>query len=547
MIRQPLSTQTLELVAVALSEEYGVRVVCEGRRATTSRTPGSKPVITIPSVSLQDENYLALLRGYIDHEVGHVRYTDEELLDRELVKNPGIIGSLKLVCSIYDDVHVERLMGESYPGCSRNLRRLTALVYVRNAPKPVPAADLLRRIGEGSVDPHDVPYALWAAVSQYILYRIRTDTLPDVGTRLPEFREPVDLLAPGLVRRLEPVLSRVQAEAVNTETALNLARETLAVITDFFWNDAACSPGEGVRIPADYLKDLAWVLRNGGTERESVDIGLSAALLVDDLLQDVDETQLDRSITIRHEYGGEVWKERLLVLTDEEQKEALQASAKMDAQLQALLQSYVLNRTGSAKTGRLNTNSLHRLHTCNTNIFYKNVRKRKINTEIVLAVDMSGSMRFDDKAIMASKALYAVAYSLMQVKGLVFSIIGFFNNNVVDILCKGGRLSPRMRITPDGGTLCGNALRYAMQTFSGSVDARKIVMMLTDGDANDPDDFEETIRRAKSVGIEFLGVGITDEHILKYLPEEECCVINDLRKFAAEVLRMLQKSLAMPA
>ena len=135
--------------------------------------------------------------------------------------------------------------------------------------------------------------------------------------------------------------------------------------------------------------------------------------------------------------------------------------------------------------------------------------------------------------------------SIAVITGLNFSIIGFFDNQVVDILRHGDRVSGRMRILPDGGTLCGCALKYAMQTFSASMGMRKIAIMITDGDANDGDDFEKAIARARRAGVEFLGVGIQDEHILQYLPEDECCIISEVHELAAEILRMLRRKLGV--
>ena len=80
----------MEMVAVALSEEYGVRVVSSGLRAhTTYSSDGGKPVITIPAVDTSDENYLLLLRGYIDHEVGHVRFTKHREVAAALIQRFG--------------------------------------------------------------------------------------------------------------------------------------------------------------------------------------------------------------------------------------------------------------------------------------------------------------------------------------------------------------------------------------------------------------------------------------------------------------------------
>lgn len=548
MHTQKIATRTLEMVAVAMSEEYGIKVVCNGQRAYTSYSQSTKkPVITIPSVPLTDDNYRSLLRGYVDHEVGHVRFTDAAYLSDELMHDLEIVGSLKTICSIYEDVYVERKMGESFPGCRRNLRKLADLIYMERHPVPTPARDILESLREKRLKPQDVPYHLWTAATQYILYRVRREALPRLERMLPAFREPVDILAPGLAAGLEPVLSRVSTQGVSTRANLDLARETLAVVKDYFCNFWEWPERRQVEIPQGVLESLQWVLRNGGCATDTVDIGKSAENLIDQLLKDVDENLLKNQITNHHAYGSPVWKERVAPLSEDERMEALQAAAMMDAQMQALLQSYALNRSGPTKTGKLNTNSLYKLSTCANNIFYKNIDKRAINTEIVLCIDMSGSMAFHDKSLMASKSLFSVAHSLSKIRGIAFTIIGFFDNHVLDILRTGDRVSPRMKIVPDGGTLCGAALKFAMQRLTDSRSSRKVVMMLTDGDANDGEDFEQAIARAKKAGVEFLGIGILDDHILRYLTQDECCVIGDLRQLASEILRMLRKKLGIAA
>ncbi len=541
---QEMGTRTLEMVAVALSEEYGIKVVCNGLRTQTTYAPGTnKPIITIPSVDLYDEYYLILLRGYIDHEVGHVRFTDQPCIDAALGREVEIIGALKSIAYIYEDVYVERMMGEAFPGCKRNLRKLVSLVFNKRRTEPVPAALLLEEIREKKMKPYDLTYHIWAAISQYILYRVRQESLRELQNLLAVYREPVDLLAPGLADALEPVLARVPHEGTSSAANVALARETMYLVNDFFQNEWRWPDPKEIRIPTNVMSQLGWVLRSGGSSADKVDISKSTAGMVDSMLQMVDEAALLRNIAIHHGYGSTLWKERLLMLDDNEQIESLQASAMMDAQMQSLMQTFILNRSGPVRTGRLNTNLLYKLSTCDTGIFYKNIEKRGLDTEIVIAVDMSGSMRFDDKFIRASKALYAVVHSLKKIRGLVVNVMGFFDNNVMDILRSSDRITPRIKITPDGGTLCGVALKYAVQMFSNSYRSRKIVMMITDGDANDPDEFKEAIVRAKGAGIQFLGIGILDDHINRYLEEQECCVIDDVRQLAEEMFRMLSVKL----
>lgn len=544
---QEVENRTLEMLAVAMSEEYGVSVVCNGQIAETRYDPGTgRALITIPAIPVVDRYYRALLRGYVDHEVGHIRFSDRVLLTDGPLRHPQYAGSLKNITGLFEDVVIEKAMGECFPGCRRNLRTFATLIYLEHdSPvlppplQPVDAQTALEDLAADRLAEREIPYLIWTAFTQYLLFRARSEMLPRFAKRLALFREPVDVLAPGLADLVEPILIRV-AGARNTQETMALALE---VIETAFACFVARSGDETDFFTPKMLDTMRWILRNGGSAKDTVDIARAAELLVDKVASVIDPSLLDNQITCHNPVGSPVWETRIRELTAEEQLEALQASARMEAQMQALLQSFELNRSGPTRTGRLNTKTLHKLFTCRSDVFFRRIERQRINTKVVLCIDMSGSMRFDDKAILASKALYSLAHCLAKIRGLALGIIGFFDNQAVDIMREGDRITGRMSIQPDGGTLCGNALKYAMQTFRTSSKIRKIVIMITDGDANDGDDFEKVIERARRSGVELLGVGITDDHIARYLPPGECCIINDVRDLAAEILRMLRKKL----
>ena len=70
---------SMALVAKAISADYGVTVdvVPDAPTAMTGTTPDGRKKIIIPAIEETDEKYLTYLRGYIDHEAGHVRFTDD--------------------------------------------------------------------------------------------------------------------------------------------------------------------------------------------------------------------------------------------------------------------------------------------------------------------------------------------------------------------------------------------------------------------------------------------------------------------------------------
>ena len=532
--------RALELVAAALSEEYGVRVVADGFRAYTRRDANNMPVITIPALPLQDKNYRLLVRGYIDHEVGHVRFGCGALLAEAILAEPETSGAFKAIVSIYEDVRVDRLMSECFKGCGRNLRKLALLLY---GEADVPdAAALLAAFQAGELPARQMPWRIWQAAVQFILYAARSQALAQLAPLARQWREALALLAPGLVERLEPLLGRLPEEGADCKGVVNLARATVAVIAD--WLQAAGH--EGAWQEAGSL-ELPWLLRNGGEARDQSDMGNLAASRLDRLINDLGDAAGVTPNSQWHERGGEVWQKRVQMLSEGERKEALACAAKMSAQMQALLQSHVLNREGPFRQGKLHTRNLHKLFIGRDDLFRRQNERREINTEIVCCIDMSGSMQFDDKAPVASRSLYAVVESLAHIQGLKLVVTGFYDNDMVELYRSPAPLDARMKIVPYGGTLCGAAVRSAARLFGNAPRRRKIIIMITDGDANDPDYFHEAITDLGQSGIEILGIGIHDSHILEYLPPEQSCVLSDIHELAALILAMLRKKLGVRA
>lgn len=538
---QIFEQKALELVATALSEEYGVKVVCGGFRAQTKRDANGLPVITIPAVPIYDANYRLLIRGYIDHEIGHIRFSDDKLIQEGILEDASISGAIKAIASIYEDVLVDAKMGECFIGSRRNLRKLALLLYDQKAAQPPNGATVRKNLLQGIVKPREMPWHIWNAALQYILYSARSGTLAKLAPRRDAWRRELEVMAPDLPNLLDPIIARLPAEGIDSAANLGLARETVHIIRDYL-RDKWDSGME--HLTRETVLELSWLLRNGGAAREAMDMGNAASQALDEIIQEMDNLP-EQLVCIRHPMGSTIWNERLLPLSDLERQEALQASSKMAAQMHALLQTHILNREGPFRQGKLHTRNLHKLFIGRDDVFRRDTERRGLDTSIVVCVDMSGSMRFDNKAIMASKALYAVADSLARIQGLDLHILGFYDNNMVELHTPNAPLSQRMKIIPDGGTLCGAALREAAQSFGPKKTRRKLVIMITDGDANDPDNFREAIEDLDRNGLEIMGIGIHDNHILDYLPRDDCRVITDLRELAGVILELLRKKMGI--
>ena len=102
-------------------------------------------VLQVPFSPYMTEEQWRYLRGYIDHECGHVKFTDFETyanMYRSVVADclqykPGASVTLKdflhdyasMVVNILEDVRIERLMGIDFPGSRTNLNKLSEYLF----------------------------------------------------------------------------------------------------------------------------------------------------------------------------------------------------------------------------------------------------------------------------------------------------------------------------------------------------------------------------------------------------------------------------------
>lgn len=102
-----------------------VRVVFEGDGARTDHS-----TIYLPALPLGvevDEKSRKIIRGYSDHEAGHLRHTDREVIEANeplLRANP----KLHQIWNALEDVWLERRVIEEYPGSVENIRETATAV-----------------------------------------------------------------------------------------------------------------------------------------------------------------------------------------------------------------------------------------------------------------------------------------------------------------------------------------------------------------------------------------------------------------------------------
>ncbi len=103
----------IEKLGRVLSTVYNVRVVFQGEQAATDGK-----VIYLPRLKVLDEKTKKDLNGYLDHEVGHVKFTDFSVT--KAIKSRFLFDLINMA----EDHRIESKMIEHFPGCYYNLKDL---------------------------------------------------------------------------------------------------------------------------------------------------------------------------------------------------------------------------------------------------------------------------------------------------------------------------------------------------------------------------------------------------------------------------------------
>jgi len=119
-MKSGLFQHELGKTSAVFGRKEDVQVVFQGEGAATN---GS--VIFLPALNdgvEVDDVHQAVMRGYVDHEAGHVRHTNFDVIGRSTSKLE------RALVNCLEDVRIERKVIDEYPGAERNLKATTEAV-----------------------------------------------------------------------------------------------------------------------------------------------------------------------------------------------------------------------------------------------------------------------------------------------------------------------------------------------------------------------------------------------------------------------------------
>lgn len=531
MIRKKDILASLPLVASVLGERYGVEVLVGGSEAKTDGTTIYLPALPLDS----EESLIALARGYIDHESAHIRHTDFEALGAAKLTSLE-----KHIWNCIEDWRVEHALADIYPGCGYNFRWLIRREFLEKAEKAGnnPAFSILN----------------------WILLTLRSWDVPELQERCEEEARMVEASYPGLLPRIKAIVLRIPGHCSGTGDSLVYAgqiADLLQGLVDMPEEDDGRNEDKPPAPDGDTGGEPE-ISSSGGrplskTARKNLKRLLEAK--AEALPQNLGErlaAELDAHgtasgpNTVRVAVLGHLHS---YPLTPDHLEQSARACRVLRTRLQGLLQAQSLERCLPGRRGKLNPTRLYRLATGNPQVFLRRGHRQSLDTAVHILLDVSGSMCH--RIGLATASCHALALALEGLPGVNVGVSAFPANaqdpdmvGVCPLVRHRQRVHPIFSVDSGGGTPLGECLWWAMQRMLPLKEARKLILVITDGEPDTRPPVIKAIEQASGIGMEIYGVGIDAPNVGTLFPR--WLNVSNMEELAPALFHTLQKALLRP-
>lgn len=554
----------VELIMLArmMSQRYGVNVTIstDGKSAYAKSFKAygkRKFMIALPCVE-DAGKFDRMTRGYLDHEIGHVLFTNFDLVDNiQCSPSPSLVP----VHNIIEDVYIEGRMGKLYPGAAVNMRWLA-----RNVFTPDMAYDtvekFLRNLSLDTARDFLVAYTLYKRRSLADPAFAHSDELFDhawgiVGKHFPKL---------GKVR---PALDALLREPVSsTKEAVKLAKHIVSLIDSFvesvFTNQNAAARGMTWAVTPDSVKDETDAALQAAKDKAgepmtgkfmrrnrrdlTVDAGraFSAAIRVNNaaLEKDIDTFGCQLSLSLEEEGLRLQEKWRGVSMDSDHLAKYARLRSMISASLPSLLQSMQYKPCRTGYTGRLADRRLHLSGVGDGRLFHHKAERSAQAVNVALLLDISGSM--SDISHDVHTVLYAMLDVLKSIPGVKASAAAYARDNMFVISKFGDRRIGEKRYCFTGGnTPTAGAVLKTVLNLPVEADTRRIVFVITDGEPDSVGAFESAVQIARYQGVEVYGValGYAGRSLPRVLGEDNYILAKDVYEFPKQLTEMMKKAL----
>lgn len=537
--------KALPWIAQGVARSCGVKVRFDQRATTASLSRDG--VITLPTIPVGDETASTLALGYIVHEAaGHRCFSDFEVLDQ------AVGGPEETLFRIIEDCRIERAAMRAWPGGRSYLTDMWEIFYTRGqVSRPSEASGLVQEVcvwvlAQCRFVALGLAVAMQDAAVAKGLVEARCGSelvqqLENVLAELATLGSSADALM--LARRLLQVvyawMKQRQADAQvpggNPEAAAN-AEPALADAkgpqSDGSPADASTAPDAGneASVQTEGTHPLegsgAWDMDGDFVDmvqRSLVGCIGDAGPLIKTTLSDAIVEAKFKGVRNRPGHAQTQMGAAELVAADSLSMDADGAALMEAANAHTMaLRSAIRNLLGSiaqvqtryAGSGRLRPTRLWKLKTGNTKVFQQERAGVKLDTAITVLVDVSGSMR--RRLRLACEACIATASAMEGIPGIKVSVAAFpYKQDSMkvgevkgfrqSVLAASGRFAS---LRAQGETPLAEALYCVGHRLRAEQGEARVLIVLTDGQPDDPDAARAAIDCLRNAGIEMIGLGI---------------------------------------
>ena len=578
-----------------------IKVVFTGSQAKTNGSVISLPAIDKNSTMTEEQRMI--LRGYTDHEAGHVKHTDHEAVGRlgEECHRAGN-KTLKSIWNCLEDVWMERRVISDYPGAMLNLAATSDSVNEQFLQHMIDNPDYAKK------DMNVAPVA------------ITIEGRKDYGGTTCQ--PCLDLIPDDLKRQITKWVAALD-HCHSTSDVIALARVVEKSIIDEDYKEKpederedGEDTGDGKERPdtrGDSDDDTAEGSDDVRADEDSTDgdaddgrpsvpdTDVSASDTTEDYEEETEpyDPEMSDAITRMMDDGElttsedgftyitydqkDEWHHRTIESAHQdmfsmcEPADYDKAVASMAGEINSMRSKLMRSLLAQQKRdwdygredGRLDTRRFVQAFGGRSNVFKLRSDKAEVDTAVSILVDLSGSMGGANKIGLAQQCVIALAESI-DAAGIKYEILGFTN----DFRGVGGsvdydRSAPlhmfifkqfEERLFEAKGSIAGikhmnlwdnadgDAIAKTQHRLAARQESRHVMLVLSDGSpassgshANISRYTRKAVDNAVKAGTDIIGIGIVDDSVERFYPKYT--VVRDLSDLAGSALEQLSKAL----
>ena len=544
----------------AVAEER-IEVTVGGNGAYQSPGTGKRKRINLATDYFDDKEIdngtkADIMLGLAAHEAAHAVYTPQDTLERNLKGAPPETARLKKhIFNLIEDERIEWLLGEERPGLATVIGKTKEYYFKR----------LKRRIESEGKAPDEPVAKLLNVMTTAVRYpsEMSREEITDNYDDLTEIRKaliPYPMTEGEVWSATDKILEivRRRAEEDSPEDRQNGSQDQ---------DDNQDGEGQPEDNNANQGEGTGGSDKNGGRQegkgKRTLEEALSsgqARKTLEALTEDDDKSSGDReSSALRGDpmatlYANDDKTEmaggagtglpKTFILKPDGSEDAYRESLERIAPYVAGMSKALSARTRQREyilrgmpAGKINRSRLAGIAAGNTNIFTRQGTVKSTSASVVMLIDESGSMT--RRLLPARDAAVLVNEAIRRIRNTRFFCYGY-TSGLINVYAENGKTS-RWALgdtSARGGTPTGEAMTICAERVRRMTSSPCLMLVLTDGNPDDPAKVISADKRLGSMGFTTIGVGIQTNIVDGQY--KRSVMIDNMREFSTKVGLMVK-------